>query len=517
MFLKRPLLVACAALVALVLAASACTPVAGQGEAAVRIGSSVPYTWDPAAQSDAGTASVLAQVFEGLTAFDAQSNVQPALARTWEADDSGQRITFQLRSGITYSDGSPITAQDVVDSWLRLIDPANPSPLSSLIFDVQGAADYQAGSIGRDAVGLHADGDRVVVDLRRPAAYFLAVTASPSLAVVPPSMVGRLADAPPTVVSGAYLPTVGSDGTIHLSGNPDYWAGPPPLDQIDLVTDFGGTSGVQLFTDGQIDYTGIGAGDASWIAYDATLGPQLRQTESFGVSYYGFSTQVAPFDDPNVRLAFAQAVNWDRIVTLSEATPATSMIPPGVPGRDDADHRPSYDPDHARQLLADAGFAGGQGFPTVTLATYGVGYEQTVANELQAELGVTVNVEGLDFADYLQVVSAADAPTMWTLSWIADYPHAHDFLGLLLETGSTSNIGHWSNSDYDTLLEQAAATADPDQQAIYYGQAQDILAREVPVVPLAYGESWALSREGLRGALQSGVGLIRMAGLDWAR
>ena len=86
----------------------------------------------------------------------------------------------------------------------------------------------------------------------------------------------------------------------------------------------------------------------------------------------------------------------------------------------------------------------------------------------------------------------------------------------MLETGSTSNTGHWSNADYDKLIEQAAATADPDQQAIFYGQAQDILAQEVPVVPLAYDESWALSRTGLRGALQSGVGLIRYAGLDWA-
>ena len=139
----------------------------------------------------------------------------------------------------------------------------------------------------------------MVVDLRRPAAYFLAVTASPSLAVVPPSMIGQLdRRAADGRLGRVPAKRYGSDGVIHLSGNPNYWAGLPPLDQIDLVTDFGGTSGVQLFTDGDIDYTGIGAGDASWIAYDATLGPQLRQTESFGVSYYGFSTQVAPFDDP---------------------------------------------------------------------------------------------------------------------------------------------------------------------------------------------------------------------------
>src|SRR4051794_28761695 len=99
------------------------------GSVGARIGSSDVFTWDPARQSDSGTASVLAQVYEGLTTFDAQSNVQPALARTWQVDDSGQQITFQLRPGITYSDGTPIVAQDVVDSWLRLIDPKNTNAL----------------------------------------------------------------------------------------------------------------------------------------------------------------------------------------------------------------------------------------------------------------------------------------------------------------------------------------------------------------------------------------------------
>ena len=497
--------------------AVACVPLTGPGSGtAARIGSSDVYTWDPARQSDAGTASVLAQVYEGLTTFDVQSQVQPALAQSWQVDDSGQRITFQMRSGITYSDGTPITAQDAVDSWLRLIDPSNPSSLSSLVADVQGAADYQAGKIERDAVGLHANGNEVVVDLRRPAAYFLSVTASPSLAVVPPSMVDRVASTPPTVVSGAYVPTTPRDGLIHLSANPNYWAGSAPVSEIDLVTDYEGTSGTQLFSEGDLDYTSTGSGDASWIAYDATLGPQLRQTDSFGVSYYGFNTTVAPFDNPDVRRAFAQAVDWDRIVSLSGATVATSMVPPGVPGRDELDHRPKYDPADAKAVLAAAGYPDGQGFPVVTLATYGVGYEQTAALELHDNLGVTVNVEALDFENYLEQVALARSPTLWSLSWIADYPHPHDFLGLLLETGSTSNTGQWSNAEYDSLIEQAAATTDVAEQTRLYAEAQDILAQDVPVIPVAYDESWALSRNGLEGALQSGVGLIRYAGLQWA-
>ena len=501
----------------ILLIVGACTDTFAQhGSVDARIASAEPFTWDPALAGDAGTASVLAQVYEGLTTFDPNSNIQPALAESWQASEDGRQIIFQLRSGLRYSDGTPITAQDVVDSWFRLIDPARPGPLASLVADISGAADYMAGTVGKDAVGIRADGTRVIVDLRRPATYFLAATASPSLAVVPPSVAQAIQGEPPAVVSGAYVPSVEAEGVVTLTGNSNYWAGLPELSLIELVTDFGGRSGVDMFTSTEIDYTSIGGADASWIAYDADLGPQLRQTESFNVSYYGFNTSAAPFDDADVRLAFAQAVDWTRMTTLAESNTATSLVPRGVPGRDEQDHRPAYDPDAARALLAGAGYEGGEGFPTVTIATYGVGYETVVAQQLEENLGVEVNVEGYDFETYLGFLDDAGAPQIWTLSWSADYPHAHDFLGLLLETGSTSNSGGWSNPDYDALIEQAAATADPVEQARIYTQAQELLEREAPIVPVEYGESWALSREDLLGALDSGVGIIRYAGLAWA-
>ncbi len=492
--------------------------VPGAGQAQVRIGAAEPFTYDPAHAGDAGSSNVITQVFEGLTAFDAQSNVQPALADSWQTSDDGTTITFHLRPGIEYSDGSPITAQDVVNSWLRLIDPQQPSPLAGLLSDVAGAEDYEAGRAGADAVGLHANGDQVVVDLAQPASYFLAVTASPSLAVVPPSMYGNLDQGLPSdiVVSGAYVPSTGTQGVISLTANPHYWAGPPPLTNVELVTDYGTQTGVGLFTSGDIDYTGIGAADASWIAYDASLGPQLRETNSFATNYYGFDTTTAPFDNAQVRLAFAEAVDWDRIVSLAGGTAATSMVPPGIPGRDVADHRPAYNPGDAQGLLAQAGYPNGNGFPTVSIDTYGVGFESTVAAELKQNLGVTVNVEVHDFRDFPNYLVDAHTPVMWTLSWVADYPQPNDFLGLLLETGSSSNFGGWSNPQYDDLIAQAAATTDVSQQQTLYAQAQDILAREAPVVPVDYGQSFALSRTGLLGALELGVGFIRVAGLDWA-
>ena len=508
------------ALIVLVAAAAlaACAPAFGQnGDADVRIAGGEPFTWDPAAAGDAGSANVIAQAFEGVTAFDAESRVQPALADAWQSSADGRQLTFHLRPGITYSDGTPITAQDVVDSWLRLIDPAQPSPLSSLVADVEGAMDYVAGRVGREEVGFRAEGDHVIVELRRPATYFLSVTASPTLAVVPPSMHGQLGATLPAnvVVSGAYVPSVPSSDVIRMTANPNYWAGTPPLDVVDLVTDIGNQTAVDAFESGVVDYINVSSFDASWIAYHSTLGPQLRRTDDFTISYYGFDTTAPPFDRPQVRLAFAKAVDWDRMIRASGDEPATSMVPPGIPGRDDADHTPTYEPDVAEQLLAEAGYPGGEGFPPVVLATYGVGYEETVAAQLEANLGVQVDIEVHDFQQYIGRQRGPGAPGIWTLIWSADYPHPHDFLGLLLETGSSSNDGQWSNRAYDTLIEEAAATADLAEQQRIYSEAQELLEQEAPVIPLAYGESWALSRDGLLGATEGGVGIIRLAGLAW--
>lgn len=490
------------------------------GEVDAVIVGSAPLSWDPQAAGDAASAGTLAQVFEGLTAFDAQSQVQPALARQWSVEDEGRRLVFELRPGITFSDGSPITAEDVVASWLRLIDPQRPSPLASLLSDVIGADQYRLGAGSASEVGLRADGDRLTIEFRRPASYFVAVTASPSLAVMPAAQAdqrpgGELpAD---MVVSGAYLPVQQTATAIRLEANERYWAGPPALGVIELLTDLEGQSPVALFEAERVDHVGVGSLDASWLRYDPDLGPQLRNVDALSVDYYGFDSTAAPFDDRQVRLAFSLAVDWDRLVSLTDAgtEPAASLVPVGVPGRPEGDFSPDYDPAAARAALADAGYPDGRGFPAVTLTSSGSTYDEAVAEELNEVLGVTIEVELRPFGQYLDLLES-DPPAFWALSWIADYPHPHDFLGLLLQTGSSSNQGGWSDAEFDATVEAAASTDDPLEQAGLYAQAQRIVQTEAPLIPVAYGERWSLSRDGLLGAGESGVGFLRLAGLAWS-
>jgi ABC-type oligopeptide transport system substrate-binding subunit len=492
----------------------------GQGTARILVGD--PSTLDPAVVGDAQSGALISQFFESLTTVDTALQLRPALAESWRTELDGRRVVFRLRPDLRFSDETPLRASDVVRSWLRIIDPDRPSPLASLLLDVRGAREYLAGQSEASAVGLTADdGSReVTVDLLQPAIDFPTIVAGSTFGIVPPGIDAPSAVRPGSrfVASGGYRPVSADATSLVLAANPDYWAGRPAMRTLRLVTDLGGRSPVQVFEDGDLDYAGIDASDASWIAYDPTLGPQLRSAPSLSTDYYGFDVETPPFDDVRVRQAFGAAVDWRRIATLAVADPdlvATSMVPPGITGRSERDVRPAHDPDKARALLAEAGYPGGRGFPDVTLMTGGNDYDAAVVDELKRELGVTIHSEIMEFDSYFDRLDD-DPPAMWFLSWVADYPGRNDFLGVLLGSGATNNYGHWSSAEFDAAIADAGAATDEAAASAAFDRAEDIVQRDVPVIPMSYGAVWALSRDGLLGAAENGLGGLRLAGLAWS-
>jgi ABC-type oligopeptide transport system substrate-binding subunit len=477
---------------------------------------------DPAIQSDAGSAQVVSQLFESLTAVDSGEHVEPALAASWDVLDSGKRVVFHLRPGLTFSDGSDLTSADVVKSWMRVLSPSNRNQLASLLDDVVGARAYREGKGSASAVEIKATDDTSVeVDLANPAADFAAVASSPTLAVVPSTIDSKSSVLEPGtfVGSGAYVLSALSGTETTLTANKHYWAGTPPIGTVHLLSSTGGQRVVDMFSSGSLDYTPVSSGDATWIAYDKTLGPSLRIEPSPSVEYYGFNTSRAPFDNVHVRRAFALGIDWKRMVTLLSnplVIPATGMVPAGVPGHSSTDYGPTFDVAQAKAELAAAGYPNGLGFPRVALVTGGAQLDAAIIAQVHQNLGIELSYESMDWTAYNEMLLGDNPPDMWQMGWVADYPGANDFLGLLLGSGQTNNFAKWTNSDFDAAIATALAATDATSMQTAFDKAQSIVLDQSPVIPVDYGAGYALAAKGLLGALPNSQGLVRYAGLSWA-
>jgi oligopeptide transport system substrate-binding protein len=475
-----------------------------------------PGTLDPAYISDAADVQLILQLYAGLTRLDETGEPYPSLASGWEVSDDGLTYRFTLRDGLTFSDGSPLVAEDVRRSWLRLLDPATEATAPDVLSVVEGATARVAGDAEEDEVGIEAPDDTtLVVRLRHPASYFVEITATPATFVVPST-----ADATETwqtpdafVGSGPYTVDGTEGADLVLRANEEYVAGPPPIDEIRWVAGTDGDSAT-AFANDEVDLAGVPGFDATWIAFDADLGPRLHAAEPLSVSYFGFDTTRPPFDDVRVRRAFALALDREHLVPLAEgasSTPAGSLVPPAI-WPDGFVPEMESDPDEARSLLDEAGYANRADLGTIVVsgAALGVGPAVEVWRE---ELGVEVEIEVMGFGDYLSTLDSKP-PGIFTVNWIADYPSPHAIYGLLLEPGAASNYGDWRDEQFAQLLEDAARAPESEVGAAY--EAVDAyVAEQAPVVPWSYGETWWLVADGLRGLGNLTIGLIDFGRVSW--
>ena len=473
-------------------------------------------TLDPAFIADAGDVQLLLQLYAGLTRLDETGEPYPSLASGWEISPDGRTYEFAIREDLTFSDGTPLTALDVRRSWLRLLDPDTRASAPDVLSVVVGASERLAGGADEDEVGIRApDDETLVVELRHPASYFLDIVATPSAFVVPPD-----ADAsddwqtPEAFVgSGPYV-VDGLDGAdLVLRANERYVAGPPPIDEIRWVADIDGDAAT-AFGDGAVDLAGVPGWDATWIAYDADLGPHLHAAEPLTVSYFGFDTTGPPFDDPRVRRAFLLALDREALVPLAEGAssqPAGSLVPPAI-WPDGFAPEVGSDPERAGELLDEAGYADRSELGTIVVNASGLGVEPAVAT-WREELGVDIAVESMSFGDFLAVLDDRP-PDIFTVNWIADYPSPHALYGLLLDTGAASNWGDWRDPAFVELLE-AAAAAPADELGAAYDAVEAHVAEQAPVIPWAYGETWWLVADGLRGLGNLTIGLLDFGRVSW--
>ena len=475
--------------------ASACksAPQGGDKHFRVNLGTEPP-SLDWSLATDHVSFNVISNLMVGLTEFDKDLKPAPVIAKSWDFQDGGKKIVFHLRDDVQWSDGKKVRAQDFEYSWKRLLNPKTASKYAYILFDVANAQEYNEGKV-KDAspVGVQAQDDQtLIVTLRHPASYFLAITTFevtyPQRQDIIEKFDTRWTEPGNIVTNGPFrLQTWRHENQIELSANPTFFRGKPTLEKVTMYMVNEKTTAVTMFEQGNLDFID----DHSIPPLDKPrlsrmpgykLVPQLRG------EYYSFAVDRKPFDNPQVRKAFAMAIDRDVLPKILQGgqTPATSWVPPGMLA-----HNPEigikFNPEEARRLLKEAGYPDGKGLPPIVLGYNTDEEKKLVAEAIQSmwqkHLGVVVSIENQEWKVFLTKLETDPFP-VFRSGWGADYPDPDNFMKLFT-SNSGNNHSRWKNSRYDQLLELAARELDTKKRSQLYDEAQKILTEvDAAIVPL---------------------------------
>ncbi|MDA1276923.1 MAG: peptide ABC transporter substrate-binding protein [Verrucomicrobia bacterium] len=458
-----------------------------------------PESLDPAMITGQADGRIVLSLFEGLTRFNAvTATPEPGLAKSWDISEDGRGYTFHLRTNAVWSTGEPITADDVVYSWRRVLDPGTASEYSGLLFYIKNAKAFGTGktddpaSVGIAAAGPHA----VRVELNQPTIFFLDICALPNFCIVPRHAIEKRGDRwlmqPPVPTSGAYtLDAWRLNDRIRLRKNPNYWdAENTHSEVVDLLPCGNGSTALNLYESGTADIVWDKELVPSELIDLLIKRPDFHSFDYLGTYFIRFNVTRVPFDDVRVRKALSMAIDKEQIVakiTKAGEKAAHHFVPPILPNYTSPPGL-EHDPETARRLMTEAGFPGGRGFPPFDYLFNNTGksHEQ-IAVELQAmwkrELGILVNLRKLEWKVYLRAQSMLEYDTCRS-SWIGDYNDANTFLDMFLSNSGNNRTG-WKNPQFDELLEKANGEADLNRRETLLQAAESLLIHDdVPIVPL---------------------------------
>jgi peptide/nickel transport system substrate-binding protein len=475
-----------------------------------------PQTLDPARLSDIYGRSVAQQLFDGLVQFDATLMAAPALAEYWKATRDGLTWTFTLRKGVRFHDGSELTAADVVYSLTRVLDPATRSGGADLFEHIQGAPEFRAGR-ARSVSGLRAlDRSTVQIQLTEAPIPLVSLLAIGHAKIVPRDVVTRGGDAfgLRPVGTGPFKFVRWERGKeIVLAANDGYFGGPPRLPGL-VFRIFSGhhwDEAFQEFQKGQLEDTSPPSRGYHAVIHDPRWVYIKRPMIS--IRFYGFNTRMKPLDDRRVRLALVHAIDRDALVRQvheGRDTVARGILPPGSLGYNPGLRPHGYDPERARQLLAEAGFPGGRGLPVITF-TSSVNAEPYVREHefiRRALAAVGIRVEFAYATDW-PAFSAALAQRRFQAfmyAWYADVPDPDNFLSKLFDSKSPRNLFAYENSAVDALLARARAATDVQQRVAAYRRAEEQILDDAPLLPVIHHAYERLFQPNVRGIEVNGLG-----------
>jgi oligopeptide transport system substrate-binding protein len=487
---------------AAVILLAAVSPGAAQAQSAFRsalVGE--PPHIDPQRMADFGSYTVASQIYTTLTILDDKLQIVPYAAEKWTVSRDGLTWTFKLRDNLVFHNGRKADASDVKYSLTRLASPDSRSPSSFLLLsDV----------VGFEAVNKQGEkelsGVRVVdpltveIRLQSPPKGDLATRLSHiSTAIIAKEAVeagGPNWAETHAVGTGPWkLKEWAHRSRVVYEAFPQFFEGKPKVDRLEMPIVQEPATQLAMYQNGELDVVLVPLGDYPRLKADPRWGKEMKVWDRTQVQFLALNPRVyAPFKDVRVRQAFAHAMDRQKVISQvfhGLYTPAGGMLPPGIPGYDAQLKGLPYDPARAKQLLAEAGFPDGKGLPPLTMTVNPVTGDyrmmaEPIAAMLKDTLGVSIEVQLQEFASFTAAMNRRDALPSFMTGWSASTLDAGYFHELWLYSKSPLNRVNYESAAFDRLVEQANGAPDRARRIAFIKQADELITKDVPLIPVMY-------------------------------
>ncbi|WP_423406884.1 peptide ABC transporter substrate-binding protein [Heyndrickxia sp. MSNUG] len=487
-----------------------------------------PTSFDPPIGFDSASWSALNNLMEGLTRLNAEHQPEEATAEKWDVSEDGKTYTFHIRENAKWSNGDDVTANDFVFAWKRLLDPATGSSAAFLGYFIEGGEEFNSGKGSAENVKVKAvDAKTFEVTLTSPQAYFLSVIANPAFFPINEKVAKEnkewFAEADTFVGNGPFnLASWEHDTKFVMEKNEKYWdAKNVKLDKVEWAIVDDTNTEYQMFTAGDLDVSDVPAELADKLFKEG----DVKVEDQAGDYFYRFNVTKEPFQNVNIRKAFALAVDQQKIVdfvTKNKEKAAYGFVSPGFKDPSGKDFREANgdfnktDVEEAKALLKkgmeEEGYTE---LPEVTLTYSTSDVHKKIAEALQQmfkeSLGVEVKLANMEWNVFAEEQKALKHQLSRS-SFLADYADPINFLENF-QTGHSMNRTGWGNPEYDKLIKAAKNEADESKRFELMYEAEKILFDEAPIFTVHFYNQVYLQNEAVSGVVRHPVGYLE---LKWA-
>lgn len=462
-----------------------------------------PTHFDPATMESRREILIGMALFDPLITFDGTGNAVPVAAQSWSVSPDGLTYTFRLRQGMKWTDGHPVTASDYEYAWKRVLDPAVASDYASAFYPIKGATEYNKGQTKTpDGVAVKAvDTLTLRATLAAPAAYFPRLVSTWNYMPVPRWQIEKYGkkwvETGNHVGTGMFkLQSWDHDRELVIVANPDYWGAKPTLQKVVYtITDDPFRTSLPAYENNELDVTDqIQPADIVRVRNDATLSKEVHKFRWSGTAmmFCDTTNKNSPLSNQKVRQALYLAMDRTRIanqVLRGIYDPAPTITPPGTMGYL-ATPPVTGGVEKAKQLLAEAGYPGGKGFPGFKiiwekLVTYDLA-AQAVQQMWKQTLNIDVTLQRMETKEYNAAFNsyATQPYGAFIDRWGSDYEDPANWANILFESDQDFFHTKWKSTEFDSLVRAGSADANPAKRKQQYESAEKILNTELPAIPI---------------------------------